>query len=216
MPESIEVLLREAYWETQDMLDNPNLRQVVRHGLIVSYGPPIAEPDLLFLSFQGAGNTFSGVQETWPEKLQYLDSKSRFGPTLRELCRHAELSGSLESSAMAFPAVFPQAPAKEARHWMKKTGPYSVWRDHSADWVNRLVKAIRPKVVIVFGDKTSRVFDIGWKKVERNHRGGHQTFGVSTFQGAPAVFCHHLSQSYVEVEAQKCFAYARRLVSEGS
>ncbi len=99
---------------------------------------------------------------------------------------------------------------------MRKTGPHSVWRRHSADWVKRLVKAIKPKVVIVFGDRASRVFDIGWEEVEHKHGQGHQTFGVSTFQGAPAVFCHHLSQGYVKSEALKCFRYAKELISEDS
>ena len=91
-----------------------------------------------------------------------------------------------------------------------------VWREHSAHRVRRLVKVIKPKVVMVFGDRASRVFDIQWENVERNHGQHHQTFGVSTFQGAPAVFCHHLSQGYVKSEALKCFNYAKKLISEGT
>ncbi len=99
---------------------------------------------------------------------------------------------------------------------MKKTGPHAAWRRHSAGWVERLVNATYPKVVMVFGNKTSEVFDIRWEKIERIHSQGHQTFGVSTLQGAPAVFCHHLSQSFVRSEALKCFRYAKRIVSECS
>ena len=79
-----------------------------------------------------------------------------------------------------------------------------------------MVKEIKPKVVMVFGGKASKVFDISWKKVEHNHGARHQTFGVSTFEGAPAVFCHHLSQGYVKSEALKCFRYAKELISEES
>ena len=99
--------------------------------------------------------------------------------------------------------------------WEKGKGPYSVWRQHSVDWVKRLVEAINPKVVMVFGGRASRVFDIRWDKIERLHAQNHQTFGVSTFQGAPAVFCHHLSRSK-DSEALKCFRYAKRLISERS
>ena len=215
MSNAIEGLLREAYSATHDVLKNPELRSVVQHGLLISYGPPIPQPDLLLLSFQGGGHTYRNVQDTWPQKLLYIDSPYKFGTTLRKLCRATGLYSSLQSSAMAFPAVFPQAPDGEAGRWMRKTGPYPVWRDHSKYWVERLVKVIKPKVVIVFGDKASKVFDISWEDVEHNHGGGHQTFGVSTFQGAPAVFCHHLSR-YVESETLKCFSYAKRFISEGS
>ena len=214
MPDSIEGLLREAYSATHDMLKKPELHSVVQHGLLISYGPPVPNPDLLFLSFQGGGKTFRRVQDTWPQKLLYIDSPHKFGKTLRKMCQATGLASSLQSSAMAFPSVFPQAPSSS--RWMNKTGPHAEWRHHSAYWVKRLVKAIKPKMVIVFGKNTSEVFDISWDKVERNHGGGDQTFGISTFQGAPAVFCHHLSQGYVESEALKCFRYAKELISEDS
>ena len=216
VPESIEGLLRDAYSATHEMLKDPELGSVVQHGLLISYGPPIPNPDLLLLSFQGGGKTYRSVQDTWPQKLLYIDSSHDFGTTLRRMCHDTGLTSSLQSSTMAFPAVFPQAPSKEADLWMRKAQPYSDWRHHSAFWVKRLVKEIKPKVVMVFGDKASRVFDISWKKVERNHGSRHQTFGVSTFEGASAVFCHHLSQGYVKSEALKCFRYANRLISEKS
>ena len=215
MSDSIEELLREAYSSTHDMLKDSTLGSVVQHGLLISYGPPIPQPDLLLLSFQGGGES-PVVQETWPRRLLYANDPYKFGTTLRGLCRDTGLYSSLQSSAMAFPAVFPQAPSSEAGRWMKKTGPHAVWRRHSADWVERLVKAINPRVVIIFGNKTSEVFDLRWEKIERFHSQNHQTYGESTFQGAPAVFCHHLSQGFVKAEALKCFRYAKRLISEGS
>ncbi len=212
MSDSIEDLLNEAYSTAHDMLRNPELGSIVRHGLLISYGPPIPEPVLLLLSFQGGGGD-PEVQKTWPQKLLYLDSPRNFGTALRGLCRETGLYSSLQSSAMAFPTVFPQAPSEDAGRWEKGSGSYSEWRDHSTRWVRRLVKVIKPKAVMVFGGRASRVFDIRWENVERNHGGRHQTFGTSTFQGAPAVFCHHLSQGYVKSEALKCFDYAKKLVS---
>lgn len=208
--------MREAYSASHDMLNDPELSSVVRHGLVISYGPPIPEPDLLLLSFQGAGNTDESVNDTWPERLRSLDSPSKFNRTLRGLCRETGLNSSLRSSTMAFPSVFPQAPSEEASLWMNKNGPRAKWRRHSVYWVKRLVKEIKPKMVIVFGERTSKAFDIHWDRVERNHARGLRTFGVSEFQGAPAVFCSHLSQGYVKSEALKCFSHAKKLISERS
>ncbi len=213
MQSTIEDLLREAYSTTHEMLKKPGLGSVVKHGLLISYGPPIPEPDLLLLTFQGGGEN-PVVQETWPQELLYSGDPYRFGQTLRSLCRDTGLSDSLNSSAMAFPAVFPQAPASEANSWMRKTGPHSVWRRHSVDWVSRLVDAIRPSVVIVFGSKASEALEMRWRSVERIHQGHDQTFGVSEFRGSPAVFCHHLSQGCPRSEALKCFTYAKGLLAE--
>lgn len=210
--DAIAGLLREAYSKSHEMLKDPELGSVVQHGLIISYGPPIPKPDLLLLSFQGAGDD-KVVQKEWPKKLLYVDSPYRFGKKLRALCLATGLYTSLETSTMAFPAVFPQD--KGAKRWGSEKEPYSVWRRHSVKWVERLVRVIGPKVVMVFGKEASKAFDIRWDKVERNHAQNWQTFGVATFQGAPAVFCQHLSRCK-ESEALKSFRYAQRLISERS
>lgn len=144
MTDSIEELLREAYSETHEMLKYPELGSVVNDGLLISYGPPIPEPDLLLLSFQGGGAD-QVVQKEWPKKLLYVGIPYKFGKTLEELCRVTGLDTSLKTSTMAFPALFPQGPTKDAERWEKGTGSYSVWRHHSVDWVERLTKAIKTK-----------------------------------------------------------------------
>lgn len=211
MPNSLEELLSQAYCETHELLKRPELRQVVKRGLLISYGPPIQEPDLLLVSFQGGGKTNSEEWTTWPRRLLYLDSDQKFGKTLRELCKRAGLSTSLESSAMALPAVFPQARDDDASQWKRKTGPYGQWRRHSAEWVTRLTDEIRPRVVMVFGQEASKVLGIEWSKVQRRHRQNHQTFGLSTFRGAPAVYCQHLSRCD-KTEALKSFRYAKKFI----
>ena len=213
--DSIEGLLREAYSETHKMLKNPELESVVKDGLLISYGPPIPEPDLLLLSFQGGGAD-QVVYEEWPSRLLYLDDENDFGKALRSLCYDTGLSASLESSTMAFPAVFPQAHHSESTEWTRKTGPHSVWRRHSVNWVTRLVDAIQPKVVMVFRKYASDTFGIRWQNEEYGPGRRGQIFGLSTFQGAPAVYCHHLSQGYAKPEALKCFEHAKRLISERS
>lgn len=208
MPNSLEELLAQAYSETHELLKRPELCKLVKRGLLISYGPPIQEPDLLLLSFQGAGKTSSKKWTTWPPKFLYLRSKYEFGKALRNLCGKAGLSESLATSAMALPVVFPQSPS--SRGWMNKTGPHSVWRHHSVKWVKRLTDEIRPKVVMVFGAKTSRALGIDWEDAEYAPGRRGQIFGLSKFRGAPAVYCHHLSQGWEETEALKCFRYAKK------
>ena len=95
--DAIEGLLREAYSKSHEMLKDPELGSVVQHGLIISYGPPIPKPDLLLLSFQGAGDD-KVVQKEWPKKLLYVGSPYKFGTNLRKLCRDTGLYPQLEKS----------------------------------------------------------------------------------------------------------------------
>ena len=184
MSDSIEDLLNEAYSTTHDMLRNPELDSIVRHGLLISYGPPIPEPDLLLLSFQGGGGD-PEVQKTWPQKLRYLDSPRNFGTALRGLCRETGLYSSLQSSAMAFPTVFPQAPSEDAGRWEKGSGSYSEWRDHSTRWVRRLVKVIKPKAVMVFGAGRRECSTFGGRMLSATMEGAIRHSGPLRFRALP-------------------------------
>ena len=210
----LKELLREAYADTREKMKDPKMHTVVEKGLIISYGPPISRPDMLLISFQGGANTHRDVHDTWPERLLYLDSPYKFGKKLRQLCRDAGLYYSLDRSAMALPAVFPQAPDKEADLWKRKTGPRADWRVHSVQWVKRLAREIRPKVVIVFGTGTSNALGIDWQQTEHKHKQGWLTFGISTFEGYPAVYCMHLSRPKDDA-VLKSFRYAKGIIEAG-
>lgn len=212
MSDELERVLSQAYAATHHLLTDPSLGSVVKRGFIISYGPPIVEPDLLLISFQGGGNALKKGQESWEKRLLYLDSCYKFGRNLRNLCRKVGLYGSLENSTMAFPAVFPQAPSSGARKWKNNKGPYEKWRQHSAEWVKKLTTEAKPKVVIVFGVGASGVLEIAWKERECNHGQGWQTFGTSEFCGAPAVFCSHLSQGYTRSEVLKSLERAKSYI----
>ena len=210
--QKLKELLREAYADTSEKMKVPAMGAVVEKGLIISYGPPISRPDMLLISFQGGANTHRDIHYTWPEKLLYLKSK-RFGAALRNRCRDTCLYRSLERSAMALPAVFPQASDGESGDWGDNAiGAYADWRAHSVHWVKRLTRQIHPKVVIVFGKNASQALGIDWKRKERTARG--LTFGVSTFEGYPAVFSMHLSR-HKKWAVNKSFEYAKGIIEAG-
>ena len=209
--QKLKELLREAYADTGEKRNVPAMSEVVKDGLLISYGPPISRPDLLLISFQGGANTHRDVHDTWPERLLYLDSPYKFGQKLRQVCHDTGLYHSLERSAMALPAVFPQAPDSEANLWKRKTGPHADWRAHSVDWVKRLAREIRPKVVVVFGNSTSDALGIDWEQTEHKHGQGWLTFGVSEFEGYPAVYCMHLSRPSNDA-VLKSFRYAKGII----
>ena len=212
--QKLKELLREAYADTHEKMKVPKMRAVVKDGLLISYGPPISQPDMLLISFQGGANTHRDIHCTLPERLLYLKSPYRFGKNLRQVCRDTGLYHSLERSAMALPAVFPQAKDKEADLWKRKSGPRADWRTHSVDWVKRLTREIRPKVVIVFGNGTSDALGIDWEQTEHKHGQGWLTFGVSTFEGCPAVYCMHLSRPTND-PVLKSFRYAKGIIEAG-
>jgi hypothetical protein len=212
-----EEAARAAYAETRALLADPAMAEVVTHGLTILYGPPIQSPDLFLVSFQGGGAA-PVIYDRWPERLLCLDDEFKPGDAFkfgRHLCRYAresDLYDVLETSTVAVPAVFPGGPESTANAWLDRTGVRRRWREFSAGWVGRLVDACRPKVIIVFGAKTSTALglDGSWRDVAHNHGQGWMTFGRTEWRGAPTIFTTHLSRP-VRDEVVRAFATARTL-----
>ena len=185
--------------------------------ITVLYGPPLVRPDVFVVSFQGGGEDTSPSRRTWPERLLYLDDPYRFGTALRKHFREAGLFETLEKRTVAMAACFPEAPASEAGRWMAKRGPKAEWREFSTKWVRRMLRAMRPRVVLVFGGKTSEALGLKekWREAGWRDSDGHMVYGRAELEGCPAVYCHHLSQGYSTVEVQKCLAEVKRLVDAG-
>lgn len=204
----LETITAEAYQASLTLIEETEMRAVVTRGLSLMYGPPIENPNLAFVSFQGGGADQT-IQRTWPPRLLYRDDPYKFGQALRKYCDTAGLRASLDNSAIALPVVFPQAPTAEAASWMAKSGPKAKWREFSKEWTQKLLLAYQPKVVIVFGEKASRVLGIPWKGIEKNHGQRHMTYAHAHWHGIPMIFCHHLSIGCPESEAIRAFRSAR-------
>ena len=161
------------------------------------YGPPMANPDLMLVSFQGGGGDSSPSEPTWPDRLRYLNSEFDFGRALRRQFREAGLYETLEARTVAMAACFPEAPANQSNGWMAKRGPRAEWREFSSNWVRRMVSAMRPRAVLLFGKKASKAvgLDDRWGDEVLDSR-GWRAFGRAEVEGCPAVYCQHLSQGW--------------------
>ncbi len=184
--------------------------------ITVLYGPPLVQPDVFLVSFQGGGQDSSPSRRTWPKRLLYLDDTYRFGTQLRKGFRDAGLFETLEKRTVAMAACFPEARSSEADSWMVKQGPKAEWRVFSTNWVKRMLCATRPRVVLVIGSKASKALGLEdvWCDVEWR-RGAGMVYGHAEIEGFPAVYCHHLSQGASTDGVQKCLAEVKRLVDAG-
>ena len=194
----IERLAERMYEETIQRLRDVDLRGVVKHRITALYGPPMASPDLMLVSFQGSGGDSSPSEPTWPERLLYLDSPFDFGRALRSQFREAGLYDTLATRTVAMAACFPEAPASESNRWMAKRGPRADWCTFSSNWVRRMVSAMRPRAVLLFGKKASDAvgLDDRWRDEVLDSR-RWRAFGRAELEGCPAVYCQHLSQGWM-------------------
>ena len=200
---------RQAYKEAHDLLRDPEMRSVVNGGLTILYGPPIERPDLFLISFQGGGAE-PVIYDTWPNKFLYVDDyenplKKKTGNKFsfeKKLCKYAEEIGiyqTIKESTVAVPAVFPGAKSDDATKWANsKPGPKTDWRKFSVSWVERFVDEVKPKAIIVFGQKASKAIGLKgkWENVEGTpNRSGtiKMKFGTTIYRGFETVFCYHLS-----------------------
>ena len=185
--------------------------------ITVLYGPPLVRPDVFVVSFQGGGQDTSPSPRTWPKRLLYLDDPYRFGERLREHFCNAGLFETLEKRTVAMAACFPEARWFEAGRWAVKSGAKAEWREFSSNWVRRMLHAMRPRVVLVFGIKASDALGLkkAWRDVKRRGSDRHPVYGRAELEGFPAVYCHHLSRGASDSWVQKCLAEVKRLVDAG-
>ena len=199
--ERLERLAERMYRETFERLEDPCWSKDVEKVTLL-YGPPMVRPDVFLVSFQGAGEDPSPSRPTWPQRLLYLDDPYRFGKALRKNFREAGLYEMLEKRTVAMAACFPED--KDAKKWQKKHGPEAKWRKFSSAWVRRLIAAMRPRAVLVFGRAASNA--LGLKKDQwRDAR--------AEVEGFPAVYCHHLSRGWDKEGVQACLAEVKRIVN---
>ena len=118
----------------------------------------------------------------------------------------------LKSSTVALAAVFPEARAHDAVKWIARTGPRAVWRTFSSGWVLRLLRAMRPKTVLVIGKNASVSLGIedDWRDESIIPRRG-RVFARGQVCEAPAVYCHHLSQGCKDDEVAHYLTEVRLL-----
>ena len=210
--DKLEQLAQRIYDEAHARCELPAMGEVVNR-MTILYGPLRIHPDLALVSFQGGAEDPQPSPKTWPERLQYLDNPYKFGRVLQRYFEQAGLSGTLESNTVALAAVFPEAPTRDARKWMAKTGPRAEWRRFSSHWVRRLLQAMQPRVVLVFGKYASESLGIDddWRdEVCAEHRG--RVFGRGHVFGSPAVYCHHLSQAYKADEVAYCLNEVKSII----
>ncbi len=209
----IERLAERMYEETFLRLRDVDLRRAVKHRITALYGPPMASPDLMLVSFQGGGGDSSPSEPTWPERLLYLDSPFDFGRALRSQFREAGLYDTLATRTVAMAACFPEAPASESNRWMAKRGPRADWRTFSSNWVRRMVSAMRPRAVLLFGKKASDAVGLEdrWRDEVLDSR-RWRAFGRAELEGCPAVYCQHLPQGWMREWVQTSLGEVGRVI----
>ena len=210
----LERLAECMYRETFERLEDPCWSKDVGKVTLL-YGPPMVRPDVFLVTFQGGGEDPSPSCRTWPPRLVYLDDCYKFGKALRKNFREAGLYEMLEKRTVAMATCFPEAKSAEASKWMNKRGPKAEWRKFSSAWVRRLIDAMRPRAVLVFGEKASDALGLKnqWRDVEeRPGPGQGKIFARAEVEGCPAVYCHHLSQGTLE-GVPKCLAEVKRIVN---
>lgn len=60
-------------------------------------------------------------------------------------------------------ACFPEAPVKQSNSWMTQRGARTDWREFSTNCVRRMILAMRPRTVLVFGRKASNAMGLDYQ-----------------------------------------------------
>ena len=193
----------DPYEETFVRLDDPRPSNVVKHKITVMYGPPMVRPDLALISFQGGGGDRSSSAQIWPKRLVYLEDNFDFGRALRSQCALAGLDETLEKRTVAMAACFPEAPRAQAGLWAAMSAPRAEWRAFSVAWVRKMLAAMSPRAVLIFGMKAKRAMEMQgeWRDEQRDTR-NWRAFGRAEVEVCPAIYCQHLSPGWKREHVQ--------------
>lgn len=208
----LNALTKRMYTEARERTRDPKWNAVIDPKITIMFGPPMVKPDLVLVSFQGGAGDRSPTKWEWPDKLVYLDSRFAFGRNLTKLFNEAGHASMLKYRTTAITTCFPEARANDASKWIRKTGAYALWRNFSSNWARRMLRAMQPRSIIVFGKKASQSLGLEgcWSDVKRNGNG--QWYGHTEIEGCPAVYCHHLSQGYKKSQVHYCLRAVESIV----
>lgn len=130
-------------------------------GFKILNGPPHSEPPVLFLGYQPGGATEdklryqkTGAHYSWPQEIEYLTEPWSLAVNVREIFNPFP---GLLNQCVALNAIFFRAPS--VRQW--RTLDSSLRQDAKnfcIDHVKSIVKRLKPKLVIVNGFETLRLF----------------------------------------------------------
>ena len=173
------------------------------------FGPLLVRPDVFLVSFQGAGEAPRRSLEE-PKCLLYLDDGYSFGNRLcKEFCR-ADLFETLKERTVAMAAYFVEKGERGADQ--------AEWRAFSGKWVRRMLRATRPRVVLVIGLDASKALELEdkWCDVKTGAGRKGRVYGHAGIEGFPAVYCRGLPQGTSTPDVQKCLDKVKRLIARTS
>ena len=171
------------------------------------FGPLRVRPDVFLVSFQGAGEAPRRSLEE-PKCLLYLDDGYSFGSRLCNEFRHADLFETLEERTVAMAAYFLEKGASKADQ--------AEWQALSRKWVRRMLRATRPRVVLVIGLDASKALELEgkWCAVKTAGRKG-RVYGRAKIGCSHAVYCRGFRGTSTP-DVQKCLNKVKQLIASTS
>ncbi len=179
--------IKQFYSEHGPRVDGENL------GFRILYGPPVLDPELLFIGFQPGGKRkdaelgeTAGEMNGWPLSLDYIAAPWRLAQQIRKIWS----ASSLEKSS-GLNAVFFRSPNREK--WdAVPAAQRQACESLSISYVEKIANLMRPKAIVVIGLGTFDMLTNGEVALEINRRTlikqgklwGVKTYGVIHLSGA--------------------------------
>ncbi len=153
---AVESVCRTIYTEVADLYARsaPGMAEC-NFGYRILYGPPVLRAEMLFIGYQ-PGGAASGAAEGqeegqhlgWPPTCEYAHRDWRLAARMREVWG----SGTL-ARCTGLNAIFFRAPSMRAWRRLPRTVRVEL-EAFSAERAERIVKALKPKRLVIIGLKT--------------------------------------------------------------
>lgn len=199
-----EAICRSIYTETneflRDRLCNDNL------GFKILYGPPLKEPEFLFIGYQPGGGladcnreSENGAHSGWPARCEYAyetwtlakQMQSMFGASLLDRC-------------VALNAIFFRSPTVRAYGKNFKRNIRTEIEEFCLPNVRKIIDALNPQKIIFIGFDAMRLFKCG--DVDLKNSNGRVLTMTGSVAGRNALATLHLSGCRISREDRKAIA----------
>lgn len=205
--DGLQALCGEVYRETEQFYKSKAHQMgATALGFAILYGPPILNPETLFLGFQPGGGLVDaeaglkdGERNHWPDRIHYATEEWRLATQMRQIWHTSTLD-----RCTGLNATFFRAP--NIKEWNTLPGGLrQEMEEFSNKRARRLIDAMAPKRIVVIGLGT---FDL---LADRGHELVHQEGQKTLIKqgriwGVPAIGIIHLSGARIRREEMDVLA----------
>jgi hypothetical protein len=197
----IDTFFRNVYEQTNSFYDTIKSGMgEAALGFKILYGPPFANPPLLFLGYQPGGDKEDKINEKseWPSNCEYATESWPLARQMQKMFGKETLEKSVGINAIFFRAPSVEKYKEINPELRKRISNYCIPQ------VKQIIRAIKPQKIVAIGLDTLMLFDTSTTDIKNEK--GRTIAKLAQIAGYPTIGTLHLSGARISNEDRDLIA----------